>query len=54
VLVSPLPLKKSWALRREIGTTEFDEHPLFVMDDAFNAEDAGDCGFDGNLELPPR
>jgi glycosyltransferase involved in cell wall biosynthesis len=39
---------------RELFRSEFQEDPLFVMAQAFNAEDPDEFGFDGAIEFPPH
>ena len=39
---------------RELFRHEFDEDPIFVMAQAFNADDPNDFGFDGAIEFPPH
>ena len=39
---------------RAIFAAEFNEDPIFVMAQAFDAEDPRDYGFDGAIEFPPH
>jgi glycosyltransferase involved in cell wall biosynthesis len=39
---------------RSLFRSKFDEDPIFIMAQAFNAEDPNDFGFDGAIEFPPH